>query len=101
MRHISVEIASSIFATTTSRQRRILAVYSILDTSSSSALMCGQGLLVLVWQAHMFYHISLETTISKISLHMICQSYWKMYDWQSEHKGGTFMMVLWNILSVL
>jgi hypothetical protein len=25
---------------------------------------------------------------------MICQSYWKMYHWQSEHKCGTWMMVL-------
>jgi hypothetical protein len=46
--HVSVEMASSTFTTDTSGQRRILMVQSILDTSSSSALMCGQGLLVTV-----------------------------------------------------
>jgi hypothetical protein len=49
MRHILVQTASSIFTTNISGKRRILMVQTILDTSSSSALMCGQGLLVIVW----------------------------------------------------
>jgi hypothetical protein len=35
------------------------------------------------------------------SSYMICQSYWKMYHWQSEHECGTCMMVLRHILAVL
>jgi hypothetical protein len=32
---------------------------------------------------------------------MFCQSYWKLYHWQSEHECGTSVMVLRNILAVL
>jgi hypothetical protein len=37
----------------------------------------------------MFCHIGLQATTC-----MICQSYWKIYHWQSEHECGTCMMVL-------
>jgi hypothetical protein len=46
MRYISLETASSVFTTNTSGHKRILMVESILDSCSSSALMCGQGFLV-------------------------------------------------------
>jgi hypothetical protein len=36
--------------------------------------MCGQGLLVIVWQARMFCHIGLQTTTTEIFSYMICQS---------------------------
>jgi hypothetical protein len=49
IRHVSVQTSSSIFTTSTRGQRRILMVQSILDTSNSSALMCGYCLLVAVW----------------------------------------------------
>jgi hypothetical protein len=42
----------------------------------------------------MFCSISLQATTTKISSYMICQSYWKMYHWQSEHECGTWPMVL-------
>jgi hypothetical protein len=49
----------------------------------------------------MFCHIGLQATTTEISSYMICQSYQKMYHWQSEHECGTCMMVLWHILAVL
>jgi hypothetical protein len=49
MTHASVEMASPVFTTNTSGRRRILMVQSILDTSSSSALMSGEGILVTVY----------------------------------------------------
>jgi hypothetical protein len=52
--------------------------------------MCGQCLLVIVWKARMFCHIGLQATTTdfEISSYMICQSYWKLYHWQSEHECG-------------
>jgi hypothetical protein len=67
------------------------------DTGSSSALICGQGLLESVCWALMFGHIGLH----KISSYTICLSYWKMYHWQSEHECGTCMMVLRHLFVVL
>jgi hypothetical protein len=49
----------------------------------------------------MFYHIGIQATTTEISSYMICQSYWKMYHWQSEHECGTRVMVLRYILAVL
>jgi hypothetical protein len=49
----------------------------------------------------MFCHISLQATTTEISSYMICQSYLKMYHWQSEHECGTCMMVLRHILAML
>jgi hypothetical protein len=49
----------------------------------------------------MFCHIGLQATTAEISSHMICQSYWKMYHWQSEPECGTCMMVPRRILAVL
>jgi hypothetical protein len=46
-------------------------------------------------------HIGLQATITDISSYMICQSYWKVYHWQSEHECRTSMMVLRHILAVL
>jgi hypothetical protein len=57
-------------------------------------------LLLIVWKAHMFDHIGLQATTAGISSYMICQSYWKIYHWQSEHKCGTCMIVLRHILVV-
>jgi hypothetical protein len=33
--------------------------------------------------------------------YMICQSCWKMYNWQPEHECGTCMMVLLHIVAAL
>jgi hypothetical protein len=49
----------------------------------------------------MFYHIGLQETATEIFPYMICQSYWKMYHWQSKHECGTCMMVLRHILALL
>jgi hypothetical protein len=49
----------------------------------------------------MFYHIDLQATTTEISSHMISQSYWKMYHWQSDHEWGICMMVLRHILAAL
>jgi hypothetical protein len=49
----------------------------------------------------MFCDIGLQATTIEISSYMICQSYWKMYHWQSEYKCGSCMMVLRHILAVL
>jgi hypothetical protein len=76
-------------------------VQSILDTSSSSALMCGRGFLVTVWYARMLYHIGLRATTADTLSYMICRSYWKIYHWKSQHECGTCMMVLRHILTVL
>jgi hypothetical protein len=46
----------------------------------------------------MFCHIGLEVAITKVSSHVICQSYCNMYHW---HECGTLMMVLWYISTVL
>jgi hypothetical protein len=56
---------------------------------------------VTVWLTRMFCHIGLQATTTEISSFMICQSYWKMYHWQSEYECGTCMMVLLHILAVL
>jgi hypothetical protein len=53
------------------------------------------------WEARMFCHIGLQATTNEISSYMICQRYWQMYHWQSEHECGTCMMVLRHILAVL
>jgi hypothetical protein len=53
------------------------------------------------WKARMFCHIGLEGTTTEISSRMICQSYWKMYHWQSDHKRGISMTVLRRYLAVL
>jgi hypothetical protein len=37
----------------------------------------------------MFRHISLQAPATEISSYKICQSYWEMYQWQSEHECGT------------
>jgi hypothetical protein len=49
----------------------------------------------------MFRHIGLQVTTTEISSYMICQSYWKMYHWQSEHEYGLCVMVLRHILAGL
>jgi hypothetical protein len=49
----------------------------------------------------MFCHIGLQATATEIFFYMICQSYWKMYHWQSEYECGTWMMVLRHILAVM
>jgi hypothetical protein len=49
----------------------------------------------------MFCHTGLQTTTTEISSHMMCQSYCKMYHWQSEHECAPCMMMLWHILAVL
>jgi hypothetical protein len=49
----------------------------------------------------MFCNIGLQATTTEIPSYMICQSYWKMYHWQAEHKCGAFMMVLRHILAEL
>jgi hypothetical protein len=48
----------------------------------------------------MFLCIGLQATATEI-YYMICQSYWKMYYWWSEHEFGTCMMALRHILVVL
>jgi hypothetical protein len=53
------------------------------------------------WYGRMFYHIGLQATTTEISSYVICQSYWNMYHWQSEHECVTCVMVLWHILAVL
>jgi hypothetical protein len=63
--------------------------------------MCGQGFLVIIWQVRMFCYIGLQATTTQISSYTICQSYWKMYHWQSEHECGTCVMVFRHILAVL
>jgi hypothetical protein len=35
--------------------------------------------LVIVWQACLYCHISLQATTTEVSSYRICQSYWKMY----------------------
>jgi hypothetical protein len=52
-----------------------------VDTSSSSALLCGQELLLTVW-----CHIGLQATTTEISSYMIWQSYWKLYQAKSSAK---------------
>jgi hypothetical protein len=49
----------------------------------------------------MFCHIDLQATTADISSCMVCQSYWKMDHWQSEHECGKCMMVPRHILAVL
>jgi hypothetical protein len=44
----SVDKASTVFTTNTRGLRRSLMVSSVLDTINRSALICGQGLLVIV-----------------------------------------------------
>jgi hypothetical protein len=68
---------------------------SNVDTRSSSALMYGQGLLVNGRP------LRLQATTTEISLHMISQSYRKMYHWRSEHECGTCMLVLRAVPDVL
>jgi hypothetical protein len=45
--------------------------------------------------------IGSQTNTTDVASYVILQSYWNMYHWQSEHKCGTCMMVLWHILAVL
>jgi hypothetical protein len=49
----------------------------------------------------LFCHIGLQTTTTEISSHTICQSFWKMYHWQSEHECGTCMLVLRAVRDIL
>jgi hypothetical protein len=49
----------------------------------------------------MFRHTGLQATTTEISSHMIWQSYWKMYHWQSEHECGTCVRVLRAVRDVL
>jgi hypothetical protein len=44
----------------------------------------------------MFYHIDLEAM-----LFYDLETVLEVYQWQSKHKYGTCMMVLWHILAVL
>jgi hypothetical protein len=48
-----------------------------------------QGLWVIVWKARMFCHMGIQANSTEISSHTICQSYWKLYHCQGEHKCGT------------
>jgi hypothetical protein len=43
----------------------------------------------------------MQATTAELSSYMICQSYWKLYHWQSEQECGTCMMMLRYILAVL
>jgi hypothetical protein len=65
------------------------------DTSGSSALMCGQGLLVIGRPA-CFATSAYRQSLPRFPLTHIGQSYWKLYHWQSEQD-----MVLRHILAVL
>jgi hypothetical protein len=46
------------------------------------------------WWCLVGLHVLSQATTAESSSYMICQSYWKMYHWQSEHECGTCMMVL-------
>jgi hypothetical protein len=76
IRHVSAETASSVFTTNTSGQRRIIMVQSILATSSCSAIMYGQGLLVGL-AGRMFCHVGLQAATTENSSYRVCQSYWQ------------------------
>jgi hypothetical protein len=58
-------------------------------------------MLLIIWYVDMFRHIGLQTTTTEVSSYMICQSYWRLYHWQSEQECGTCVMVLRHILAVL
>jgi hypothetical protein len=45
--------------------------------------------------------LRLTATTTKISSYMIYQSYWNMYNWQSDHECGTCIIVLRHILTVM
>jgi hypothetical protein len=106
------------------RRPELLKEYCV-DTSSSSALLCGQGLLVTVWQARLFRHIGLQQPLPRFPLinkHVFVRM-WKKFTLASgsstlprrtrpfcpvlpellaaEHECGTCMMVLRHILAVL
>jgi hypothetical protein len=49
----------------------------------------------------MFCHIGSQATATEISSYTICQNYWKMYHWLSQHDCGTYMLVFRHILAVL
>jgi hypothetical protein len=42
-------------------------------------------------------HVFLHRLTTEIASYMICQSYWKVCHWQSEHECGTCIMVLRHI----
>jgi hypothetical protein len=62
--------------------------------------MCGQGLLVIVWQARMFCHIDLQTITTEISSYMICQSL-EDAPLSVRDECGACAMVLRHILAAL
>jgi hypothetical protein len=64
-------------------------------------LLLSTLMLVTDWYAYMFCYIGLQATTTKISSYMVCQCYWKMYHWQSQHDCCACMMVLRHILAVL
>jgi hypothetical protein len=45
--------------------------------------------------------VDLQTTTTETFSYIICQRYWKMYHWQSEHECCIFMMVLQHISVVM
>jgi hypothetical protein len=49
----------------------------------------------------MLCHIGLQAIATEISSYMICQSYWKMSHWQSDHEFGTRITVLRDVRDVL
>jgi hypothetical protein len=62
LRHASLETASSVFTAIAPEQNRLFMVQSILDTNSSSALLLGRALFVLVCYVRKFFHIGLRTS---------------------------------------
>jgi hypothetical protein len=67
---------------------------SLFVSYSSSALMYGQGLLMIIWRTCKFCHIGLQALTTEISSFMICHC-------QSDYGYGTCMMVLRHIIAVL
>jgi hypothetical protein len=49
----------------------------------------------------MFCHSGSQATTTEIFSYIICQSYWKLYNRQSEHECGTCVMVLRAVRHVL
>jgi hypothetical protein len=59
-----------------------------------SALQFFQQLLVTVWQSGTCRRIGVQKTTTDHSSCMVCQSYWNLYHWQSEHKFVSGVMLL-------
>jgi hypothetical protein len=102
MMHIAVEMASSVFTTNTSRQWRILIVQSILDTSSSSALICGKGCVndCLVGP-HVSPHQLTGNHCREFLLHDLSKLLEDVPVAVNEYECGTCMVELWHILAAL